>query len=404
MSGSPAPPPKSPTRAPRRFAALAGLSLLLFLATAGTFASLGVALPDMVASQHWSWTQAGLGFTLLGVACGLTSLAPAAVIRTLGVRVTLMCGGALMAAGFVCLAMTRGVGLYWAGAVLLGFGFSFAALIPGTFVLARRFAQPARAFGAYYMAGGLGGVAGPLLYGPIAGPGRDWRAYWCVLAVALLGSAILAAMAIGRVEPASAAREAPSTAEGWTVSAALRTPQFWIVTLAYSTYLLAETTVSSLSVKHLTEHGVGFALAAGLLSAQALLNAVSRAVGGALGDRLGERRLAVGALASMAVGMAALATARAWPGFLVYVLGVGLGYGVSFLATTVLLLQWFGRRRNLELFSIMCLVSTLAALGPLAGGWAHDRTGSFQPVIWACAGLALVFAAALALVRPPRSV
>lgn len=390
-----------PSRGSSPAAALLSLSLLLFVATAGTFASLGVALPDMVASQGWSWTKAGLGFTLLGVACGLTSLAPAAVIRTLGVRATLIGGGVLMAAGFACLATTHGVGLFWTGTVLLGFGFSFAALIPGTFVLARRFASPGRAFGVYYMVGGLGGVAGPLIYAAIAGPGRDWRDYWTVLSVALIAAAVLAAVLVGRIEEGRAEPEAARAADGWSVRAALATPQFWIVTLAYSTYLFAETTVSSLSVAHLGGLGIGAALAGGLLSAQALLNAFSRAVGGALGERFGERRLAVGALALMAVGMAALAVARTWPGFAVYVLGVGLGYGVSFLATTVLLLKWFGRRRNLELFSIMCLVSTVAALGPVLGGWAHDRTGSFAPVIWGCAGSALLFAVVLAFTPPP---
>lgn len=389
-------------RGPGPAAALLSLSLLLFLATAGTFASLGVALPDMVASQHWSWAQAGLGFTLLGVACGLTSLAPAVVIRTLGVRSTLIGGGALMAGGFACLALTRGVALFWTGAVLLGFGFSFAALIPGTFVLARRFASPGKAFGVYYMVGGLGGVAGPLIYSAIAGAGRDWRTYWTLLAVALIAAALLAAALVGRIDAGGAEADRPDAADGWSVRAALATPQFWIVTLAYSTYLFAETTVSSLSVAHLSGLGVTAALAGGLLSAQALLNAISRAVGGALGERFGERRLAVGALVLMALGMAALAVARTWPWFAVYVMGVGLGYGVSFLATTVLLLKWFGRRRNLELFSIMCLVSTLAALGPVLGGWAHDRMGSFAPVIWACAGLALVFAAALTVTPAPR--
>ena len=69
-----------------RWATFAALSLLYFLASAGTFSSLGVVLPAMVKELNWNWTQAGLGYTFLGVACGLSSLAAAACVRRLGVR------------------------------------------------------------------------------------------------------------------------------------------------------------------------------------------------------------------------------------------------------------------------------------------------------------------------------
>ena len=70
---------------PAAWAALASLSALFFLITAGTFTSLGVVLPDMVKALGWNWSSAGLGFTLLGLATGLASFAPAVVVRRLGV-------------------------------------------------------------------------------------------------------------------------------------------------------------------------------------------------------------------------------------------------------------------------------------------------------------------------------
>ena len=50
----------------RAWLQLVTFSLVFFLTTAATFSSLGVVLPAMVAELHWSWGQAGLGFTLLG--------------------------------------------------------------------------------------------------------------------------------------------------------------------------------------------------------------------------------------------------------------------------------------------------------------------------------------------------
>ena len=76
--------------------------------------------------------------------------------------------------------------------------------------------------------------------------------------------------------------------------------------------------------------------------------------------------------------------------------------GWSYLATAVLLLNYFGRERNLELFSLMCLVSTLASAGPFLGGLAHDRLGGFAPALWGFAGVAALVLAAVALMHPPR--
>ncbi|MGA2951646.1 MAG: TonB-dependent receptor, partial [Caulobacteraceae bacterium] len=68
--------------------AFVALSGLYFLVTAGTFNGLGVVLPAMVSQLAWNWKEAGAGYALLGVACGLTSLAAAGAIRRFGVRAT----------------------------------------------------------------------------------------------------------------------------------------------------------------------------------------------------------------------------------------------------------------------------------------------------------------------------
>ena len=76
----------------RAWLTLGLISTLFFIITAATFDSLGLVLPAMVTELGWSWTEAGLGFTLLAVFCGLTATVPAALIRRLGVRANLMIG------------------------------------------------------------------------------------------------------------------------------------------------------------------------------------------------------------------------------------------------------------------------------------------------------------------------
>ena len=391
----------------RAWAGLAALSLLFFLITAGSFTALGAVLPDMVASLHWNWTAAGLGYTILGVTCGLASYAPAVLIRRIGVRATIALGTVLLAAGFACFATLTDLLLYWTGAGLIGVGFTLTATIPATYVLTRSFQHASAAFGAYFTFGALGGAGGPLLYSALRVVAPDWRAYWLVFGVLVVVAGLITALVIPDGEDAAPAAEDDSPVyhakRDFTVPEALATPQFWIITAAYTAYLTCETSVNGLSVAHLVQRGIAPAVAGGMLSLQALVNAAARAGGGVLGERIDPRRLVIGALAFSAIGIAALAGARGYPLMLTYVFGVGIGYGVSYLATILLLLNYFGRKRNLELFSIMCLVSTIAAGGPWLAGWMRDRFGGFEGAFWLFAGVAVVVMLAVIAMRPPRS-
>ena len=270
---------------------LAALSALFFLAVAGTFSSLGVVLPAMVAALGWSWTQAGLGFSILAITCGLASYAPALVIRTLGVRATLLLGGGALAAGFACLATAQGVGLYYLGAALEGLGFALATIIPGAYVLARSFRHVSAALGTYFTVAGLGGVAGPWLYLLAEASPGGWRGYWALLAVASLALGALAALVVRDAAPAQAEPSAVETGgpprsviyrsrRAWTVTQALGSWPFWIITAAYTANLLCEVTVNGVSVAHLTGRGVTAAAAGAALSLQAGVSVGARAAGG----------------------------------------------------------------------------------------------------------------------------
>ena len=56
-------------------------------------------IPAMVPELGWSWQNAFLGFTVMGVATGASSWLPTMLIRRWGVRATLVAGAAVMAAG-----------------------------------------------------------------------------------------------------------------------------------------------------------------------------------------------------------------------------------------------------------------------------------------------------------------
>lgn len=397
-----------------RWATFSALSLIFFVVSAGAFSSLGVVLPKMVAELHWNWKEAGLGYTVLGITCGFASMIPAVLIRRFGVRFTLAAGGLMMVAGFGGLAITHGVWVYLLATALVGTAFALVSTVPGTHVLNDLFAdRRSTALGAYFTIGALGGVVGPLFYVVVDGWGRGWRPFWWAFVGASVVATLfaLAASPDRELEPGHHA-ETPEQASlpemiehlgDFTVRRALSMSQFYVIVGGYTTYLLINTTAHGFAAQHLIERGVSGAAAAQMLAYEQLFGAAISIFAGAAGEKVSAKTMMLVSLAALAVGMTALAWAHGWALMWVYVLGVGLGFGLSFIASTVLLLQYFGRKPNLELFSIMCLLSTSAALGPAFGGWARDTLGSFTDMFLLCALVSVGLFAATLFLRPPAS-
>lgn len=378
------------------------MSALYFIITAATFASLGLALVAMVAELHWSWTQAGFGFTLLGFLCGITSAVPAALIRRFGVRTCLLAGCGVMALAFLCLARTDGLLLYFVGAALAGLGFTLLDSVPGTYLLSRLFQRPSFAIGLFFTVGGLGGVAGPQLYTHVMELTHQWRSYWLVVGALIVLTGIVAAFCVdAKTDLGSAGESNPEiSTERWTMRDALQTRQFWIIAAAYAAFQFCGITASSVSVAHLTQHGVPAAIAAGILSVEALLNSGARLAGGIFTRFVGAKSLLIVSLASLVIGLLALSAARDVPMMLIYAAGIGIGYGLTLFAATILLLDYFGRGPYLELFSTVNLISTLGAVAPTLAGLTRDHTGGFAPFF---IGLAVVVALVLLAVATMRA-
>ena len=390
----------------RAWVTLGSVSLLFFLVTALTFSSLGVVLPAMVGELGWSWSGAGIGFSLLGVFTGITSTIPAMAIRRFGVRATLLAGGAVTAAAFAAMAAAQSLTLYFVGCSLLGLGFTLLATVPGTYLLSRCFRRPDFAFGLYFTIGGLGGVAGPPLYFLTHALSGGWRDFWIVSAVLTLAAAIVSALLVDSSTDLSQSglETEEITQESWTARAALRTPQFAVIAAAYSVFLIVDITVNAWSVSHLISHGVAATFAGSMISVGALINAGARLGGGMVSRFIPVRRLLVGALLILILGLIALCAARSGPLMLMYAAGIGIGSGLTFFASTILLLDYFGRRPNLELFSTVNVISTVGSVGPAFGGYIADRTSSFVPAFAMLAGLVFLVLLAVLWMKPPHKV
>ncbi|MGQ0383857.1 MAG: MFS transporter [Gammaproteobacteria bacterium] len=398
-----------------RWMMFAVISLTFFLINGATFSSLGVVLPHMIAELSWTWSQAGAGFSLFALTVGLASTVPAWILRRLGIRATFGIGGAVMASGFALLALTDNLPAYLVACALLGLGFASCATVPAIFLLNGWMPEKrSAAIGWYMTIGGLGAVAGPLASSGIVATAESWRMYWWLVAATMLALTILTA-AIVRSPPQAAGASAASdaraeepraagvyrTATDWRFRDAIRTRQFWIISVAMSTMLLSVLTINSWAVTHMGTLGVSASTAAAVLSADGAVNALARALGGILATRIDPKRLLVAALVAEAIGLAALSVADHWLAFAVFAVADGFGFGMCFFATAMLLVNYFGPSQNPEILGTYNLVTTTAMIGPATAGFIADAVGGFSFVFMGYVALVLLIVAMTAAMRPP---
>ena len=383
------------------------VSLCFFFITAGTFSSLGVVLFKMAAELHWSFSGAGAGFALLCLTCGLSSPLPAITIKRVGTRWTMVAGCVTLAIGFALAAVTQSLGLFLVATGLMGLGFTLTANIPGVHLLAAWFPMSApRIIGFYFMAGGLGGVFGPLLVNALVAE-RGWRAHWLVMAVAalLIGvvcSVVLAEAAGSKSQTTGASEAAAGTAGGvWTARAAMLTRQFMIVALAMLVIQTLVTTVHSLIIAHLARLGLSTAFGALVMSILGLSDSIAKGVAGTVSTRIGPRQLLIGGLLMLSAAAVLLALAGSPVIACAFAVMLGVGWGSSWLGATLLLLEYFGAGIAAETVSTATLITTVALAGPVVAGRIADVTGTFVPFFYASAGIMLITALVCTTLRAP---
>ena len=389
----------------RKWLILIAVSIMFFFISAATFMSLGVVLFEMIKALRWTQTEAGVSFSILGLACCLSSPVPMALVSRIGSHWTMAAGGFTLAAGFALAALTHVVWQFYLGTALMGVGFSLSANIPGVYLVAEWFPQKSgRIIGAYLMCGAFGGVAGPpAAQALIAAQG--WRVYWAVLAVIASGLGLLCSVLIRDKAAATAGGDAgaitPDAAPAWSYRAAMLTPQFAILAASMVVTEACVTIVHSAAVIHFSKLGIPSSFAALMLSLQALMATMAKGGSGALGDWLNPRRLLVGGLVLEGLGMIVLGSAGSHGLAYTFAILFGIGWGTAYLTITVLLIDYFGPATGSAVLSLVWLLTAFASLGPAAAGLVADRFGTFTPVLDASGALLLPLALAALLMRRP---
>lgn len=388
----------------RKWLILAAVSLAFFFLNAATFTSLGVVLFTMVKELSWSQTAAGFSFSLLGIACGLSSPLPAATLRRFGGRFTVASGALVLCAGFFLAAGAHNLPTFYLATTLLGIGYSLCGNVPGIHLIAGWFPySSARMIGIYLMVGASGSVIGPLLVEAIVAGSGSWRFHWLAMAVvaALVGFCCLAWVRDIETRPAAQGAKREREAGAWSYREAMFSSQFLLVAASMTMTMAGVTTISSVALPHLVRLGETPTFAALVLSLVSLVATVAKGVAGRLCEYFAPRNLLSIGLVLQAFGNFALGSATTQPIAYVFVLTFGLGWGLSFLAANVVLLQYFGRDTGARVLSMVWVVATLAAIGPLAAGVIADHFDTMKPIFDVYAVLMLLLTVPTVAMQAP---
>ncbi len=242
---------------------------------------------------------------------------------------------------------------------------------------------------------------------------RGWRVAWLAIGVALLmvlaplawavarrGPEVLALPPDGGAAPAIARATDRADAHGFTWTAALGEPAFWIFAIGTALYGLVASGIGLFNESILAQRGFGAEVYYQTLVVTAMTALVGNFAGGWLLRSVPLTRLMGASLLVLAAGLLALPHVATRPAVMAWAISMGLGGGLVMVLFFSVWPRVFGRRHLGRIQgTAQALTVVASAVGPLLLAWCVEWTGSYAAMFRVLAGLISVVALA-AFVAP----
>jgi MFS family permease len=193
-----------------------------------------------------------------------------------------------------------------------------------------------------------------------------------------------------------------ATTEDWGIKEALKTRAYWVLTVGTVLRMAAHGAVGVHLVPMLVSRGQTEQSAAIMIGALAAFSVPLILIFGMLGDRVGRAKLLTVGYMSSSLSLLLLAlVGGTWPLMLSLLLWAGSEAGASL--NWALVGDLFGRRNFATLRGMLAPMYNAALVAtPILAGLVFDRTGTYQPALFA--GSAIMFAAAVVffVLTPPK--
>lgn len=374
----------------------------------------GVLVVPIDATFHWGRASISGAYALGFILAGLLGVPIGSLVDARGARLLMSCGSVLGGLALIGLARMESIFqfyLLWS----CGLGLAMAlTLYPVTFTVVTNWFVRKRGT-ALAILTLLGGLSSPL-YIPLAGTlvaHIGWRMTLIVLGMTQLLIALPLHAFFLRRHPEDMGLSPDGEAEpplpvnallpGATLSEALHSSVFWLLTSSLSLVFLSSTVVFVHQIAFLIARGYDAELAATLAGMLGLASLPGRYVLNMLSSRVSPQKLLVLSVVTQAVGLIILVLAPS-PGWLIlYVVVYGAAYGAFSPLRASVMADHFGRRAYGSITAVQGIsMAICAGLGPLAAGWLYDVLHHYEAAFWLCAFSFLLAALGLAMVPRPK--
>ena len=381
-----------------------GAGMLMTCIGMGAMLSLGVFLPPLAAETGWSRTGISTAATLDFLFMGAAALVWGVLSDRYGVRIVVLLGSALLGLGLVAASRAESLfqfQLLFGGLVGIAAGSFYAPLMAA----ATSWLEHRRNLAAALVSAGMG--IGSMTVSPLAAwliGAFDWRtamfAIGCLAWVLLIPAALLV-----RRPPQSGPAAAAGAATGQqpfplSSTQAVLTPQFWAIALAHFACCAAHSGPIFHMVSYATLCGLPAMLAVSVFGVAGLAGLGGRIGLGIAADRLGAKPVLVAGLLVQALAVGAYIFVSELTEFFALSVIFGLAYGGVMPLYAVLVRDFFGPRIMGTLFGAVSMFASVGmALGPWAGGFVFDNSGSY---VWLYLGSFAIGLAAVAIAQTFR--
>ncbi|MBX3142232.1 MAG: MFS transporter [Trueperaceae bacterium] len=393
--------------------ALQALQAMLF------FQAFGVYAPFWMADFGWSRTTISLIHSMHRTESGLLGPIHGWLLTRYSPRNVVIAGMVLLGGGFVVLGFVQGLAQFVIVFLIMSIGASLCGFLSLMTVVVNWFARfRSRAMALIGLGMSIGGLLVPLLAWLLVTYG--WRpvaigsgVVYLLLAWPLSRTLITDPESVGLLpdgrqpdDEAVSAANAPATAETpLSAREALRSSEFWLLSIGHSNALAIVGAVSVHFVIYVRETlGLGVTVAASLFTLITVCQIAGQAVGGFLGDRFDKRWLAAGGMAMHVAAMVILI----WAGSVASVVAAsvlhGFAWGLRGPLMSAMRADYFGRRAFAMVMGYSSLILMVGSvIGPLLIGIVADSTGAYGLAFGLLAGIGAIGGLAfLVLPKPGR--
>ncbi len=399
LTGAPRP---RPTLTPGWVVVLAVATILM--ATSGARFLFGVVLKPV--SDQFGWGRASLtGAVMLGmVTLSVCQPFVGAAIDRLGAKRVLVAGTLVLGGSLIPLSLANELWqVYALYGVVAAIGLSATSPVIATTLVGGWFRERR---GAAMAVATSGSAFGQLLIVPVAAwtlTLTDWQMTYRLLAGLLLVVMVPLGLLALREPPASRAETAGGEEAGMPLSAALRTPEFWLLALGFLACGFTMAFPNTHFLAYADDMGMATTHAANAIAVTAVLSIVGSIGLGVAADRW--RRPGVLALTYLLRGAAFALLLLPTDGLLfVYAAVLGISWTATTPLTATIAADLYGRRHLGKIFGTMFTFMNLGfGIGAVADGVVYEIAGGYRLALVANAAFGLVAAVAVWRVLPNRT-